>query len=397
MRSPLFLSKYHDNFCHYEFSATKGTRSTKLGMRHQLWKCVFVTFVHFVADQNFWRVVSPKTQTHPMFRFSKFSSLLSVLLLCLATPLRGKEAVPVIVDTDMESDVDDVGAMAMVHALADSGEINLLGVMVGAKNPWSTLAADRINTYFGRKNLPLGQLKGPGVDRPSAYAKQVAEEFPGKLPSAEDAPDAVGEYRNILAAREDGSVVILSIGYTTNLRNLLVSEADKHSALSGRDLVAKKVKIWVCMGGKFPSGREANLRWDTAATVEVIPAWPTQIVFVGWEVGNMDTGKNVLDLPESSPVRRAYQLFKRIPHKSWDLVAVLYAARGLGEGPSAPHWELSAPGRIVIDPADGSNTWTADPKGTHRYLIQKSTNPAIAAEINPLMTHLPPAGGPETD
>jgi len=31
------------------------------------------------------------------------------------------EATPLIVDTDMESDVDDVGALAMIHALADFG------------------------------------------------------------------------------------------------------------------------------------------------------------------------------------------------------------------------------------------------------------------------------------
>ena len=189
-------------------------------------------------------------------------------------------------------------------------------------------------------------------------------------------------------------MVILSIGYTTNIRNLLNSEADAHSALSGLELVTQKVRVWVCMGGQFVSGREANIRWDTAASVEVIPAWPTPIIFAGWEVGNMDTGSQVLSLPTSSPVRRAYQLFNRIPHKSWDLVAVLYIARGLDDGPSASHWELSAPGSIVIDPADGSNTWANNPQGKHRYLIQKSMNAMITQEIDTLMLHTPAAGDP---
>lgn len=329
-----------------------------------------------------------------MSRCPKFNIIfLWITLLCLTAPLRAQGAVPVIVDTDMESDVDDIGAMAMVHALADAGEIDLLGVMVCAKNPWSTLCADRINTYFGRGNLPLGQLKGPGVDRTSAYARQVAEEFPGNLASASDATDAVDQYRALLAAQEDGSVVILSIGYTTNLRDLLASGADAHSPLSGLELVTQKVSTWVCMGGKFPSGREANIRWDTAASIEVIPAWPTQIIFAGWEIGNMDTGSQVLTLPATSPVRRAYQLFDRIPHKSWDQVAVLYAARGLDDGPSAAHWELSPPGLIVIDPTDGSNTWTADAEGKQRYLIQKSADSEIAREIDALMLHTPTADG----
>jgi hypothetical protein len=67
----------------------------------------------------------------------------------------------------MESDVDDVGALAMVHALADMGETEILGVMVCAKNPWSVLCADRINTYFNRGDLPLGQLRGEGVESSS--------------------------------------------------------------------------------------------------------------------------------------------------------------------------------------------------------------------------------------
>ena len=57
-----------------------------------------------------------------------------------------QRAIPVILDTDMESDVDDVGALAMMHALADRGETELLGVMVCSVNPWSTLCADRSNT-----------------------------------------------------------------------------------------------------------------------------------------------------------------------------------------------------------------------------------------------------------
>ncbi len=295
----------------------------------------------------------------------------------------------IILDTDMESDVDDVGALAMLHALADFGETEIMGVIVCAKNPWSILCADRINTYFNRENLPLGQLRGPGVDRESAYARGVAEEFPGTLKSSDDAPEAVDQYRRILAMQPDNSVVILSIGYLTNLRDLINSGPDRHSSLDGRQLVDRKVRLWVCMGGQFPSGREANIRWDTEASIEAIDKWPGEIIFSGWEIGLMDTGADILDLPESNPVRRAYQLFDRIPHKNWDQVAVLYAVRGLNDGPAAHYWQLSGSGRLVIDPADGSNTWEEDPAGPHRHLIQVGSDEEIAREIDELMMHLP--------
>ena len=175
-----------------------------------------------------------------------------------------------ILDTDMESDVDDVGALSMLHALADSGEVEILGVMVCAKNPWSILCADRINTYYKREDILLGQLRRQGINRESRYAKQVAKEFPGTIESFEDAMDAVEQYRRILVSQPDSSVTILTIGYLTNLRDLLSSDPDEYSKLSGRDLVSQKVSNWICMGGMFPSGREANIRWDIEASVEVI-------------------------------------------------------------------------------------------------------------------------------
>ncbi len=317
------------------------------------------------------------------------ASMISLYPGCKSQDLIHKNAVPVILDTDMESDVDDVGALAMLHALADNGEVNMLGVMVCALNKWSVLCADRINTYFGRADTPLGTLRGPGVDRESKYAHVIPHEFPGTLQNNSDAPDAVRQYRKILASQPDSSVVIISIGYLTNIRDLLNSQPDEISTLSGRELVSEKVSIWICMGGQFPSGREANIRWDTEASIEAIANWPTKIIFSGWEIGLMDTGGNISELPDSNPVRRAYELFDRIPHKNWDQVAVLYAIRGHNDGPLSDFWELSEPGWIVIDSTDGSNTWKEDPKGTHRHLIQKGTNEEIAYEIDKLMMHIP--------
>ncbi len=306
-------------------------------------------------------------------------------------PAPPERAVPIILDMDMESDVDDVGALVSLHALADRGEAEILGVVVSAKNPYATLCADRINTYFGRPDLPLGQLKGDGVDRDSRYAQQVAEEFPGRLESADDAPDAVALYREILAAQPDESVVLVTIGYKTNVRDLLASGPCEHSDLDGRELAEQKFRIWICMGGRFPEGREANLLWDAQASAEAIEAWPTEIIFSGWGIGaSINTANLMYRLPEDNPARRAYQLFNNLqPHSSWDQAALLYAVRALDDGPAADYWVLSEPGQIQVDPESGHNTWQDSPGGPNRYKIENRDPDLIADEIDVLMMHTP--------
>jgi len=48
-------------------------------------------------------------------------------LLLISTVTFGQ--VPVIFDTDIAPDFDDVGAMALLHAFADKGEVNILATI----------------------------------------------------------------------------------------------------------------------------------------------------------------------------------------------------------------------------------------------------------------------------
>jgi hypothetical protein len=90
--------------------------------------------------------------------------------------------VRLIFDTDIESDVDDVGSVALLHALADRGEVEILAMGVSAKHRWSVPCLSALNTYFGRPDIPLGGVKGPGVDEGSKYAEAIAREFPIRFP-----------------------------------------------------------------------------------------------------------------------------------------------------------------------------------------------------------------------
>ena len=58
-------------------------------------------------------------------------------------------------------------------------------------------------------------------------------------------------YRRILAAQPDHSVDFIAIGPLNNLSDLLNSEADLYSPLSGKELIAQKVTRLVMMAGVF--------------------------------------------------------------------------------------------------------------------------------------------------
>lgn len=299
---------------------------------------------------------------------------------------RGAPGVPtnIIFDTDIMGDVDDVGAVAALHALERKGEIKTLAMGVCAKHPACAPCLDAINTYFGRPDIPIGVNRGAGHLKPTRYADKIANEFGHALKSPESAPDVVTLYRKTLAAQPDASVTLVSVGQLSNVAHLLESPPDAHSDLPGRGLIKKKIRLWVCMGGKFPDGHEANFFNHADAAQGAVREWPTPIVFSGWEIGvNILTGGALTGLPGHSPVRRAYELFNGIrPHKSWDQTAVLFAARGPGE-----LWALER-GRCDVQ-ADGSNTWAPSPDGPHERLVAIEKPERVASIIEALMTATP--------
>jgi len=303
------------------------------------------------------------------------------------------EPVSIILDTDIQGDWDDVGAMGMLHALADSGEIKILATVASNLSPLVVPCIDVINTYYGRPDIPIGAPKTDGVTQDSRelqWPDHFVNNYPHKYKSNKDAPDAVAVYREILSKQKDSSVIIVSIGFLTNLKNLLLSGPDTFSSLSGRDLVAKKDKHWVAMAGGFPRYKETNVRRDSASSYYVINNWPTSVIFSGFEIGsNVLTGLHLINAgPKDSPVRLAYAM--SIPkrphakngHKSWDQTALLVAARGI-----KPYYSFKR-GYFIVN-SDGSNAWKDDPFGLHKHLVQKMDPDSVAQIIEQLMMHKP--------
>ena len=272
--------------------------------------------------------------------------------------------VKVILDTDNGPDCGDAGAVAVLHALADRNELEILGVMACTSDPYNAPCLDAYNTYYGRPNIPVGALKDRGFLTGPYYTENVAKNFPNALRHASNAPDATALYRQLLAAQPDQSVVVIAIGPLRNLRKLLQSGADANSPLSGRELVATKVKELSCMGGWFPSGSEFNLQQDGESAHFVGENWPTPIMFSGAELGwALESGQRLAtETPPSNPVRAAYAGGSR---PSWDQTAVLYAARGL-----ANYWGAVTNGYNQID-SEGKNVFLTTTNRGHSYLVPK--------------------------
>ena len=315
------------------------------------------------------------------------------LALACAAPLGAApppEPVPVIFDTDMDSDCDDLGALALLHALADLGEARILAVITTTDDPDTPPCADAVNTWYGRGDVPIGVLDpaGGGGRSRSRYAKAVAEACPHDLASCADAEDAVHLYRRVLAAQPDASVVVVTVGHLTSLARLLDSGPDAISPLAGLDLVARKVRLWSCMGGTYPEGKEPNFyRPDPAATVRCVRSWPTRVMFSGAEIGHaIQTGARLAETPPANPVRVGYERYFGQPGRnraSWDQTAVLYAVRGL-----ADYWDAETVGHCHVEP-DGRNAWRREPDKPHAYLKPKMDPKRLARLIEALMVRPP--------
>jgi inosine-uridine nucleoside N-ribohydrolase len=270
----------------------------------------------------------------------------------------------------------------MLFKYVQAGKINLIGIMTNKDSPYSAEYIDVMETWYGHTDIPIGIVRNGADCEDDAvnYAKSICLQkdnagnllFKRTLAAADytQLPDAHTLYRRLLAAQPDSSVTIISIGFSTNLARLLATPSDDVSPLSGKELVARKVKQLVTMAGCFNDTipQEYNVLKDIAAAKAVFGEWPTPIVTSPFEVG--------IDIyyPGSSieqdfgwaphhPMVEAYKSYSSMPYDqpTWDLTAVLYAVEG------AKDFTCSPAGRItVLD--DGRTSFTPDPQGMHRYL-----------------------------
>lgn len=286
--------------------------------------------------------------------------------------------VKVIYETDFTFDVDDVGALAVLHALANNGEAEILAVSYNEAQNKAADAIDAINTWYGRGDIPIGIYDKPLAAPDSSHSFYI-NTLAGMAHDITDntVDTSLHVYQKVLAKQPDQSVTIISVGFLNNLYDLLKDNPE---------LVSKKVKMLILMGGVYYDDFNFVRHDLVEQTQYVIKNWPGPIVIS--QAGlYVKTGSALESTPADNPVRQAYYKWfdnSFQDRSSWDQLAVLYGVRGTN---------------IYFDEiSDGSGRlsngymWKMEP-GRRMYLNLKLSTTETAKIIEALMIQ-PPSSAP---
>lgn len=292
----------------------------------------------------------------------------------------------IIYDTDMDTDCDDVGALAILCEYVRAGRAELLGVVADAAAEEAAPCCEAILRHY-RLDVPVGAVHPDAYPAartekyrairatmaPARYYNRPLAEQVGK--SAADYPRAELLYRELLARAEDGSVTVAVVGFPTALAELLSEEA-------GRALFARKVTRVVSMtNAAYPAQSAPNFNYDTEpfGTHGCLENCPVPI-FASPDGTRVITGAHLTDtLPAEHPLRLSYELYmegERRGRSSWDLIAVLFALE-----PNAPCFTVTHyPGeQMAYDPALPRLFWRAGERGD--AIVKTTLPPEEMAEL----------------
>ena len=322
------------------------------------------------------------------------NKILTILTFCFSSIAM---AVPqkVIFDTDMGNDCDDVVAFQMLLSYVKSGKADLLCVAINKDNPYAPKFTRLISEFYGFDNLPIFMIKDGFAKEDGHFNRKTLEaknsdgslRFPLKN-SDEKFEDSIRGLRKTLVAQPDNSVVYISVGFLSNIARLLQSQPDDISPLSGKELVAKKVKYISIMGGSFAPHKfwgskgdkikpEYNIKIDPPSSTYVLSNTPVDIVLSPFEVGLYlqfpyaevmhgfyDAKNNPASFACNAYVYRIFERTKvtaELDRFMWDPSSVLYVFE-------PHHFGISVAGDVVLD-KNAVTIFKPNPKGKIKYLI----------------------------
>ncbi len=312
-----------------------------------------------------------------------FVAIVLVFALCGGmNDVCAKAPIKIIFDTDMGNDVDDVVALDMLYKYHDAGVIDLMAVLSSKREGGSVKFIDAMNTLYGYPNIPVGIAKiypeekyvDTSTSKRLNYADYVVANntYKHTIKDWDAVPDGYKLLRQLLVKAEDKSIVVVAVGFSTNLDRMMQSKGDEYSPLGGRELFEQKVEKVIIMAGDFTTARTAeyNVRKDHFAAVRFYAECPVPMYFT-----DVALGRSVLypyqavydsfNYVENHPAVKAFEYYAKMPYNRplWDPTAVLFAAE-----PNGGYASLSKAGYVTVD--QGSKTdFTEDKSSNRRYYI----------------------------
>ena len=119
------------------------------------------------------------------------------LLISLSSQSQKARSVPVIFDSDMGPDYDDVGALTLLHAFGDSDYVKILATVASTKYEGVAAVFNVLNTYFNRPGLLIGVPKGKALELrdDQHWTDTILLKYPHKIKRNDEVPAATEVYR----------------------------------------------------------------------------------------------------------------------------------------------------------------------------------------------------------
>lgn len=288
-------------------------------------------------------------------------------------------------DTDIDSDSDDILDILLIMALHSDRSLDLAGVVTTSALNTTTGALLAIMHYYGFDQINIGHNpRSPGNTATGLYGPTVASTYGvsgRKTPSGFYPALSVQKY--VLGAAIDHSIDYMTTGDLASVRQLLQDS-------SGAALIAQKIKaLWV-VGGYWPTGTGVSDFGGTAARAAVsdyvLQNWPSAVPIYLVDLHDGDTvltGENVMvGLDSANPARVGWELQMEgsdpaDTRPGWAQIAILAQAFGLSEG----YMEIADSGVASVDPSTGASSFTSG-AGNHHYLQKVMADGDLVTAIN---------------